>query len=114
MKPIGPTYGQLMIEALNEAVGIVRGRRRPARVRRVALTARDVTAPQPPQYGAGRVRALRRRLRLSQVVFAEALNVSPATVRGWERGARTPEGASRRLLEIAERHPDALLEKLAS
>lgn len=114
MKKTEPTYGELLIEALNEAVEIARGRRRPARVHRVALTARDITAIQPPRYGAARIRALRKRLRLSQVVFAAALNVSPATVRGWERGARVPDGPSRRLLEIAERHPEAVLDKLAS
>jgi len=49
---------------------------------------------------------------MSQAVFATTLNVSLATVRAWEQGTRTPEGPSRRLLEIAERHPQILLENL--
>lgn len=32
-----------------------------------------------------------------------------AAVRSWEQGVRTPDGASSRLLDIAERHPEALL-----
>jgi hypothetical protein len=48
-------------------------------------------------------------LRLSQSVFARVLNVSPATVRGWERGARKPDGPTLRLLELAERQPRALM-----
>jgi hypothetical protein len=41
-----------------------------------------------------------------QDVFAAALGVSPSTVRAWEQGDRIPEGASRRLLQIAEEHPE--------
>lgn len=59
---------------------------------------------------ADRIRSIRRRLDVSQREFAEILNVSVGTVRAWEQGLRTPDGASRRLLEIAERQPDALLE----
>ena len=46
---------------------------------------------------------------LSQPVFAAALNVSPETIRAWEQGKRTPDGATLRLLEVAEHHPDVLL-----
>jgi putative transcriptional regulator len=48
-------------------------------------------------------------MRVSQSVFASVLNVSPATVRGWERGARKPDGPTLRLLELAERQPQALM-----
>ena len=70
---------------------------------------RDAAVAPPPRYGSSRVRRLRERLGLSQPIFAKALNVSVATVRGWEQGARTPDGPSRRLLEVAERHPSAIL-----
>ena len=58
---------------------------------------------------AERIRQIRQRLDLSQQAFAEMLNVSVATVRSWEQGVRTLDGASIRLLDIAERHPEALL-----
>jgi putative transcriptional regulator len=51
---------------------------------------------------------------LSQPIFAKALNVSVGTVRGWEQGARIPDGPSRRLLEVVERHPKAILESVRS
>ena len=107
-----PTRVDLLIEGLTEAVAIARGRRHPARTRRVAITARDVTVSPPPPRGAGRIRAIRQRLRVSQSVFAAALNVSAATVRSWEQGARVPDGPSLRLLEIAERHPEVMLDGL--
>ncbi len=56
------------------------------------------------------MRTVRERLGLSQPVFARALNVSLGTVRGWEQGARRPDGPTQRLLEVAERHPEAVLE----
>ncbi|CAA9567620.1 MAG: hypothetical protein AVDCRST_MAG88-2035 [uncultured Thermomicrobiales bacterium] len=55
---------------------------------------------------------MRARLGVSQPFFAAALNVSPGTVKAWERGARTPDGPTRRLLEIAEEHPEAFLAKV--
>jgi putative transcriptional regulator len=45
-------------------------------------------------------------------VFAAALNVSPDTIRAWEQGKREPDGATRRLLEVAEEYPEVFLGKL--
>jgi transcriptional regulator with XRE-family HTH domain len=56
--------------------------------------------------------ALRARLRLSQSVFARALNVSPETIRAWEQGKRRPDGAALRLLQVAKRHPEAIVEQV--
>jgi DNA-binding transcriptional regulator YiaG len=108
-----PTFGELLTEGLRQAVAIKQGRTKPARLRRYHVTARDADAVPPPVYDARRVRALRRRLKLSQSVFAAVLNVSPATVRSWEQGVRQPDGPSRRLLEIVEEHPEAVLAKLS-
>ena len=74
------------------------------------ITVRDAVVDSPPTYQAERVRSIREGLGLSQPLFAQALNVSVQTVRGWEQGNRLPDGSSERLLEIAEKHPDALLE----
>jgi putative transcriptional regulator len=63
----------------------------------------------PPSYDAERVRRVRAGLNVSQPVFAGMLNVSNSTVQAWEQGVREPDGASLRLLEIAENHPGALL-----
>lgn len=74
------------------------------------ITARQARATPPDRFQADRIRAIRRRLDVSQRVFADLLNVSLATVRSWEQGARTPDGAAMRLLNIAERHPETILE----
>ena len=70
--------------------------------------ARRIVVDKPPQYDADRVRAIRKRLDVSQALFAEALNVSTSTVRSWEQGQRVPDGPSRRLLEVADRDPAVL------
>lgn len=62
----------------------------------------------PSAFGAERVLALRRRLGVSQRVFAEALNASIGAVRAWEYGRRTPDGPTVRLLELVERQPELL------
>jgi putative transcriptional regulator len=105
-------WGKQIIESLEQAIAYERGEYDPPRVHRVAVTARQTTVTKPPHYDAGRVRAIRRRLALSQRVFAEALNVSPGTVRAWEQGSRVPDGPTRRLLEIAEEAPELFTRKV--
>jgi predicted RNase H-like HicB family nuclease len=63
---------------------------------------------------AQRIRAIWRRLNATQSAFAEILNVSVGMVRSWEQGLRTPDGASRRLLDIAQREPEVLLSAASS
>lgn len=99
--------GKLLVESMREAVQIEAGTLRSTRRHR--RTAADASVSPPPTYGATRVRALRDRLGLSQPVFAQTLNVSVGTVRGWEQGARIPDGPSRRLLELVEREPRVVL-----
>jgi hypothetical protein len=38
--------------------------------------------------------------------------VSPDTIRAWEQGKREPDGPTLRLLQVAEQHPEVLLDKL--
>lgn len=80
--------------------------------------ARETEIPVPPprfsalpaaEFDAARVVALRKRLNLTQHEFAHLLNVSVSAVRGWEQGLRSPDGASQRLLGIAERDPEVLM-----
>jgi len=46
---------------------------------------------------------LRKKNKLSQSALAVAMNVSTSTVQQWERGAKKPAGASKRLLDLIER-----------
>jgi putative transcriptional regulator len=98
----------VLVKSLAQAVAIESGKLRPAR--RHKRTLPEVTVTPPPHYGSIRVRKLRERLGLSQPLFAQALNVSVGTVRGWEQGVRIPDGPSRRLLQVAEKHPKTILE----
>ncbi|MGH8010231.1 MAG: type II toxin-antitoxin system HicB family antitoxin [Candidatus Binatia bacterium] len=74
------------------------------------VTARQASVTAPDRLQADRIRTIRRHLDVSQRVFADMLNVSLATVRAWEQGLRTPDGAATRLLSIAEHHPETLIE----
>ncbi|MBV9772308.1 MAG: helix-turn-helix domain-containing protein [Gemmatimonadetes bacterium] len=58
-------------------------------------------------------KAIRTRLGLTQEEFAAALCISVKTLRNWEQGRREPSGPAMRLLQIAERHPEVLLEAAA-
>jgi putative transcriptional regulator len=54
-------------------------------------------------YDASTIKALRKRLHLSQAVLAAVLNTSASTVRKWEAGDKRPSGPSQKLLDIIER-----------
>lgn len=66
-----------------------------------------LTRPEKP-IQPGEVARLRKRLGVSQAVFAALLNVPKPTALSWESGARQPSGAALKLLRIAQRHPKVL------
>jgi len=105
-------FGELLIEGLKEAVSVAKGQAKPARVTRGRLTAANVDVAPPPRYKSKKIAAVRSSLGVSQPVFASMLNVSSNTVRAWEQGDRTPEGATLRLLELAEKYPNVLVQSV--
>ncbi len=54
------------------------------------------------------VSALRRHMGMTQEQFAARFGFSVATLRHWERGDRTPQGAALVLLNVIKRAPDAV------
>ena len=52
----------------------------------------------------------RKSVNLTQRKFTELLNVSINTVQDWEQGRRSPRGAAKTLLKIAQSHPTVLEE----
>jgi len=58
--------------------------------------------PEPKHYTARDVVRIRKRLNISQAVFAYLLNASESTVKKWETGVKEPGGANSRLLQIIE------------
>ncbi len=75
------------------------------------ITMRTITTPplNVERIKPRDIRAIRIRLNMSQEVFARVLNVPVVTEASWERGRRFPSGAALRLLQIADRKPEALL-----
>ena len=88
-------------ESLQDALAFDQGRE---------LNLRITELPARPRKLRPRdIRAIRRSLNASQVLFATFLNVSPNTIRSWEQGTRRPQGADLKLLAIARKNPEALL-----
>ncbi len=76
------------------------------------LTLRTATRSLPPPVKPltpSQVRSIRRKLNVSQPVFAAMMNIPTVTAASWERGRRRPTGAALRLLDIARKHPEVLL-----
>ena len=89
-------FGELL-KSIDEARAIRAGTRKPSRVR---------------TFNPVAVKAIRKRLHVSQIQFATLIGVSAATLRNWEQGRTYPEGAALALLKIAAHRPDAVLEAL--
>lgn len=60
------------------------------------------------------VRAVRKRLGLTQPSFAKRFGLPIGSVRDWEQGRVTPDGAARVLLRVIERNPEAVERALES
>lgn len=106
------TLGEMLIQAAKEMVAVHRGEMQPARVDYVVVTKRQSDVEPPPHYTAKRIKKVRANMGVSQTVFAKLLGVSVSTVKSWEQILREPDGPTRRLLQVAEEHPEILLTKL--
>ena len=95
------TFGELR-ESLTQALQHSRGERTDLRT--------TVLPAPPPSLSKDEIVELRRKLQCSQSVFAHVLNVRVKTVQAWEQGLRMPSDAALRLLDIARKHPEVLLE----
>lgn len=83
-----------------------------AQGKKVTLRTHSVRRRQtPPVFTPKRIRLLRLRLNVSQPVFAALLYVTKGTAAKWEQGLRKPSGSALRLLEIAEKQPQVLVEE---
>jgi putative transcriptional regulator len=58
------------------------------------------------------VRALRKKLNLTQEEFASRFHLPLGTVRDWEQGAHRPDKAAQVLLTVIARDPDAVTRAL--
>ncbi len=60
------------------------------------------------------VRAIRKRLGMTQRVFSARFGIDCRLLQDWEQGRRSPAGAARAYLVVIDRRPDAVEEALAS
>ena len=99
-KPGGKrSVGQEIITSLKEAIAWAGGEDVPVRVTTVQVPTTDV-------------RAVRRKLGLSQSEFAAKFGFQSATLKNWEQGRTRPDGPARVLLAVIARHPEAVEDTL--
>jgi putative transcriptional regulator len=89
---MGTTFDSIA-QGLNEAVAHAKGKK--VAVKTYTPEAVDVSA-------------LRQRMGMTQEQFAASFGFSVATLRHWERGDRSPHGASLVLLNVINRAPEAV------
>lgn len=92
--------GQELISGLEEAVGHARG------AKKLRTSTLEIPEPAKPWRKEQIAELRRRRFGVSQPIFASLLSVTASTVRAWEQGQKSPSGAARRLLEVAEIEPE--------
>lgn len=96
----GRTDTGLEIEtALGEVLAHVRGE--------TALPCRIVDDP-----AAGRIVALRKRMKLSRQKFADRFGLDARAIQDWEQGRRVPDRAARVLLTVIDHDPEAVIRAL--
>jgi putative transcriptional regulator len=91
--------GESILRGAREALAFVRGEKVDA----------IVHIPQSVD-----VKAIRRRLGMSQTRFAATFGFPVATVRSWEQGRRQPELSARAFLTVLNREPEAVRRALTS
>jgi len=87
--------GQELIEAMQELVDYSEGK---IDLRTTKLSVSPVCAV----ISADEIKLIRKKLGMSQSVFAIVLGVSKRTVESWEIGRYAPDGAARRLISILQ------------
>jgi putative transcriptional regulator len=87
-----------LLDSMTEAAEHAEGKKRPVRVHVVEV----------PD-----VRAIRRRLRMSQADFARVYRIPLATLKNWEQGRRQPDAPAAAYLQVIANRPREAREALA-
>jgi putative transcriptional regulator len=74
----------------------------------------EVLPPAPAEIAIrpDEVKAIRYKLKQSQMEFATMIGVSVATLQGWEEGRHRPDGPAQALLRVAARNPKIVAKAL--
>ena len=86
-----------LLSSVKEAKDIMQGKKEPSRKFYI----------QEPN-----AKEIRQKLHLTQNQFASLMNISIHTLRNWEQGRRQPEGPAKVLLNVANNHPNILIEMI--
>jgi len=81
--------------------------------RKLVTRRRAIVDPPPPMPPEAVTRLRKDKLRVSQGVFAQLLNVSVQTVHAWEQGRNKPSGIALRLIRLIEANPHILTDLLS-
>lgn len=85
-----------IMEGIEDATAFVQGKRSGARV---------VAGPD--------IKALRKRIKMTQAMFAKTYCLPLGTVKDWEQGRRQPDAPARALLAVIEKNPEIVQRALA-
>jgi putative transcriptional regulator len=88
-----------IIRGLNQALAHSKGDKS------YTLSERKHSISPLPNYKSEEIKIIRKRLNLSQNLFALALGVSKKTVEAWESGRNIPQGPAQRILFIIKNNP---------
>jgi putative transcriptional regulator len=84
-----------------------------AREGKLTLRTSEVEFKPAPEMTAEDVRALRKKLHVSQPVFARRLRTEVRTIKNWEQGISKPNDQAAILLKLIERDP-GILDQIAA
>ncbi|MHB0763182.1 helix-turn-helix domain-containing protein [Stutzerimonas sp. NM35] len=80
---------------------------------KITLRQYTVDAKPAPEVSPEEIVGLRKRLRMSQEVFARRIRTSPATLRNWEQDKAKPNAQAALLIKLVEEYPD-MVDRLAT
>ena len=60
------------------------------------------------------IKSIRRKVKMSQAVFARSFHLSLDTLKGWEQGKRTPDAAASNYLRLIQADPDFVRKTIAA
>ena len=75
-----------------------------------AIMRGEASASRSFELDPADIKSIREGFGLTQVQFAALMGISVRTLHNWEQGRRVPEGPARVLLQVAARHPEAVLD----
>ena len=91
--------GNEILQGANEALDFLRGDKQKGRAHKIINAKIDV-------------KSIRAQTGLSQIDFAETYGLSIHSLKKWETGKRTPEGAAKAYLTVIAQRPNVVREAL--